>query len=129
MAKPEPKPAATPVKETPKSTEPAQSEPKPTATTQASGKESVYFTVQLMAAKNKQSNYDDLVNTFGLIDREDIGNGIVRYMAGEFASFGEAKKALELAHSKGIKDAFIVGYLNKKRQDGKATYQLGLKYP
>ena len=129
LAKPEPKPAATPVKETPKSTEPAQSEPKPTATTQASGKESVYFTVQLMAAKNKQSNYDDLVNTFGLIDREDIGNGIVRYMAGEFASFGEAKKALELAHSKGIKDAFIVGYLNKKRQDGKATYQLGLKYP
>lgn len=130
VTKPETKTTA-PVKETPKTTESAQSEPKPTATSQATtgGKESVYFTVQLMAAKNKQSNYDDLVNTFGLIDREDIGNGIVRYMAGEFASFGEAKKALDLAHSKGIKDAFIVGYLNKKRQDGKTTYQLGLKYP
>jgi hypothetical protein len=95
----------------------------------SAGKESVYFTVQLLAAKHKPGNYDDLVNTFGLIDREDIADGVVRYMAGEFATFGEAKKALELAHSKGIKDAFIVGYLNKKRLDGKGTFQLGTKYP
>jgi len=95
----------------------------------AGEKESVYFTVQLLAAKRKPDNFDDLVNTFGLIDREDIGTGIIRYMAGEYPNFTDAKKALDLAHAKGIKDAFIVGYLNKKRLDGVATYQLGKKYP
>ncbi len=94
-----------------------------------SAKESVYFTVQLLAAKHKPGNYDDLVNIFGLIDREEIADGVVRYMAGEFATFGEAKKALELANEKGIKDAFIVGYLNKRRLDGRGTYLLGQKYP
>jgi len=98
-------------------------------TTPGSANESAYFTVQLLAAKHKPGNYDDLVNTFGLIDREDIGDGVVRYMAGEYATFKEAKKALELAHGKGIKDAFIVGYLNRKRQDGKGTLALAQRHP
>lgn len=117
------------IKQAPKPKEPE----KHIATTQvpvkAGEKESVYFTVQLLAAKRKPDNYDDLVNTFGLIDREDIGTGIIRYMAGEYPNFTDAKKALDLAHAKGIKDAFIVGYLNKKRLDGVATYQLGKRYP
>jgi N-acetylmuramoyl-L-alanine amidase len=100
-----------------------------TKTTKTTGKEDVYFTIQLLAAKHKPGNYDDLVNTFGLMNREDIGDGVVRYMAGEFTTFSEAKKWLGIAHKKGIKDAFIVGYLNKKRLDGKGTYQLGAKYP
>jgi len=92
-------------------------------------KESVYFTVQLFAAKHKPTYYDDLVNTFGMINREEIADGLVRYMAGEFPTYSQAKKALEIAHSKGIKDAFIVGYVNKRRLDGKSTLQLGVKYP
>jgi N-acetylmuramoyl-L-alanine amidase len=104
----------------------AEATPKPP---QHVGKDEVYFTVQLLAAKHKPANYDDLVNAFGLIDREDIGAGVVRYMAGEFATFGEAKKALDTAHEKGVKDAFIVGYLNKKRLDGRGTYLLGQKNP
>jgi N-acetylmuramoyl-L-alanine amidase len=95
----------------------------------SAAKEYIYFTVQLLAAKHKPGNYDDLVNTFGLMNREEITDGVVRYMAGEYANFTEANKALELAHSKGINDAFIVGYLNKKRLDSKATFQLGLRYP
>jgi hypothetical protein len=138
-------PASQPVAEAPKAIAPKEPAPKsvsqprepvkqaappaPAPKAAASGKESVYFTVQLLAAKRKPGNYDDLVTTFGLIDREEIADGVVRYMAGEYPNFTEAKKAMELAHSKGIKDAFIVGYINKKRLDGKATYQLGLKYP
>ena len=113
-----------------KPVETTQVEHKETATaSHTGGKEIVYFTVQLLAAKHKPGNYDDLVNTFGLMNREEIADGVVRYMAGEYPNFTEAKKALELAHSKGITDAFIVGYLNRQRLDGKATYQLGLKYP
>ena len=98
-------------------------------TTLAKSEESVYFTVQLMAAKHKPANYNDLVNSFGLVNTEEVSDGLMRYLAGEYLTYSEAKKALELAHTKGIKDAFIVGYLNKKRVDGKTTYQLGLKYP
>jgi N-acetylmuramoyl-L-alanine amidase len=126
-AKTEPKPV---VKEPAKQVETTQVAPKETITKeQPKGKEEVYFTVQLLAAKHKPGNYEDLVNMFGLIDREDIGEGIIRYMAGEFATYSEAKKELELAHEKGIKDAFIVGYLNKKRLDGRGTFLLGQKYP
>lgn len=98
-------------------------------TVQLTGKEDIYFTVQLFAAKHKPANYDEIVNKFGLVDREEIQDGLVRYMAGEFPNFTEAKKALEIAHSMGIKDAFIVGYINKKRLTGTATMQLGQKFP
>ena len=124
-AKAEPKPVVKePVKQ-------AEAAPKETTTKvqQPKGKEEVYFTVQLLAAKHKPGNYENLVDMFGLIDREDIGEGIIRYMAGEFSTFSEAKKTLDLAHEKGIKDAFIVGYLNKKRLDGRGTFLLGQKYP
>jgi hypothetical protein len=126
--KAEPKPV---VKEPVKQVEIAHTAPKETTTKpqQTNGKEEVYFTVQLLAAKHKPGNYEDLVNMFGLIDREDIGEGIIRYMAGEFATYSEAKKELELAHEKGIKDAFIVGYLNKKRLDGKGTMELARRHP
>ena len=95
----------------------------------AISKESVYFTVQLLAAKHKPANYNELVKLFGVVNTEEVSDGLMRYLAGEYLTYTEAKKALELAHSKGIKDAFIVGYVNKKRLDGKATYQLGVKYP
>jgi N-acetylmuramoyl-L-alanine amidase len=107
----------------------AKAEPQHVAPKTATGSDVVYFTVQLLAAKHKPANYDDLVNTFGLMDREDIGDGVTRYMAGEFAQFRDAKNALQVAHDKGVKDAFIVGYLNGKRQDGKATHTLSLRYP
>lgn len=89
----------------------------------------VYFTIQLMAGKNKPANYDDLVNTFGLINKEDVGNGLMRYMAGEYKHYGDALNGLQTAHDKGIRDAFIIAYVNKKRVDSRNTYLLGRKYP
>ncbi len=110
--------------------------PKPAAdarnTSQGSlvkAQESLYFTVQLFAAKRKPGNYDELVNTFGMINREEIKDGVIRFLAGEYATWGEAKKALDLARKKGITDAFIVAYVNKVRQDGKSTLALGQKHP
>lgn len=122
-AKSEPKPVKP--KEAPKPAEPVQTAPKPAA----GGKETAYFTVQLLAAKRKPAYYDDMVNTFGLMNREEIGDGVVRYMAGSYTSYAEARKAQEIAHTKGVKDAFIVGYLNKKRLDGRATMELAKRYP
>jgi hypothetical protein len=131
VAKTEPK--AVKPKETPKATEPKAVAVKETQKTgepkAVSGKESVYFTVQLLAAKRKPAYYDDMVNTFGLMNREEIGDGVVRYMAGSYPTYSEAKKALETAHAKGVKDAFIVGYLNKRRLDGRATMELAKRYP
>ena len=96
---------------------------------QTNAKESLYFTVQLFAAKRKPENYDELLNTFGVINREEIKDGVIRFLAGEYATWGEAKKTLDLARKKGITDAFIVAYLNKVRQDGKSTLALGQKHP
>jgi hypothetical protein len=87
------------------------------------------FTVQILAAHKPPKNYDDLVNSFGLINREDIGDGVVRYMAGQYTHYKDAQKTLELAKAKGFPTAFIIGYVNDVRLDGKQTKELGLKYP
>jgi hypothetical protein len=100
----------------------------PTAAKAPQG-EDVMFTVQILAAHKPPKNYDDLVNSFGLINREDIGDGVVRYMAGQYTHYKDAQKTLELAKAKGFPTAFIIGYVNDVRLDGKQTKELGLKYP
>jgi N-acetylmuramoyl-L-alanine amidase len=99
------------------------------APTQARTKETLYFTVQVFAATRKPTNYDELMNTFGTIETEVRSDGIIRFMTGQYATFGEAKKTLEKARRMGISDAFIVAYLNKARQDGGSTLELGQKHP
>ncbi|MCW3124593.1 MAG: N-acetylmuramoyl-L-alanine amidase [Bacteroidetes bacterium] len=107
---------ATPKKETPAPAANASSD-------------NIIFTVQILAAHKPPKNYDDLVNTFGLINREDIGDGVIRYMAGQFSHFREAEKTLELAKSKGFPTAFIICYQDNVRLDVKKTREIGLKHP
>jgi N-acetylmuramoyl-L-alanine amidase len=91
--------------------------------------DNVIFTVQILAAHHAPKNYDDLVETFGLINREDLDNGVVRYMVGQYSHYKEAKRILEVAKVKGFPEAFIICYVNDVRQDTKKTYELGLKNP
>jgi hypothetical protein len=46
-------------------------------------------------------------------------DGLIRYISGQFKTFGEAKKMKYKINEKGIKDAFIVKYKNGLRSDSK----------
>lgn len=95
----------------------------------ATDNDNVIFTVQIVAAHKPPVNYDALVSTFGLINREEIGDGVVRYMAGQFTHYREAEKALQLAKSKGFSTAFIVAYVNNERQTVAHTGEIGARRP
>ena len=92
-------------------------------------RDKVVFTVQIIAAHKPPKNYDELVNSFGIINREDIADGVVRYMAGNCTKYSEAKKVLVQAKKSGFPEAFIIGYINGERLDIKRTKELGDKYP
>ena len=94
-----------------------------------SSTDKIVFTVQIIAAHKPPKNYDALVDAFGIINREDLTEGVVRYMAGNCSHYSEAKKILELAKKKGFPEAFIIGYVNGQRLDIKRTIELGTKYP
>jgi len=150
QAKPEPKPAKTETKtatavkadtkpaaapkEEPKTVkaEPAK-EPKTTSASvmKPTAKESdnVTFNVQLIAAVRKPTNYKELVNTFGILHMEEIKDGVMRYMAGPFATNGEAEKALGLVKQLGYPDAFVVAYVNGKRTTTPKTQELAKLHP
>jgi N-acetylmuramoyl-L-alanine amidase len=92
-------------------------------------KNHVVFRVQLIAARNQPKDYEEWVNTFGLIHREELSNGVVRYMAGQFYHYNAAKKIMDLAKSKGFKEAFIIGYKDGQRLDIKKTIEMGAENP
>ena len=94
-----------------------------------SNADKIVFTVQIIAAHKPPKNYDALVDAFGIINREDLTEGVVRYMAGNCSHYSEAKKILELAKKKGFPEAFIIGYVNGQRLDIKRSIELGTKYP
>jgi N-acetylmuramoyl-L-alanine amidase len=89
----------------------------------------VVFRVQLIASHVQPSNYKQIVNTFGLVNIEELGNGISRYLVGESAHFAEAKKWMLQARQMGFKSAFIVGYDAGRRLDMVETVSYGHKYP
>ena len=91
--------------------------------------DNVTFNVQLIAAVRKPTNYKELVNTFGILHMEEIKEGVMRYMAGPFATNGEAEKALALAKQLGYPDAFVVAYLNGKRTTTPKTQELAKQHP
>ncbi len=95
----------------------------------ATDNDNVIFTVQIVAAHKAPANYDDLVSAFGLINREDIGDGVVRYMAGQYTHYREAEKTLQIAKSKGFTTAFVVAYVNNVRQTVAYTKEIGAKHP
>ncbi len=95
----------------------------------ATDNENVIFTVQIIAAHKAPANYDDLVSTFGLINREEIGDGVVRYMAGQTSHYREAEKILQQARSKGFPAAFVICYVNNVRQTAAYTREIGAKHP
>lgn len=95
----------------------------------ATDNENVIFTVQIIAAHKAPANYDELVSTFGLINREEIGDGVVRYMAGQTTHYKEAEKILREAKAKGFPAAFIIAYVNNVRQTVAYTKEIGAKKP
>jgi hypothetical protein len=89
----------------------------------------IMFTVQLIAARRLPSDYPKLVDLFGIINREDVGNGVVRYMAGRTEHFTDAKKILKMAMVSGFPEAFIICYVNGVRQSTPKTLELGNQNP
>lgn len=95
----------------------------------ATDNDNVIFTVQIVAAHKPPANYDELVSAFGLINREEIGDGVVRYMAGQTTHYKEAEKILAKAKAKGFPAAFIICYINNERQTAAHTREIGAKHP
>ena len=58
---------------------------------------------------------DDLYGNMDPVMGEDLGNGLVRYSAGMFMSYGSANEAKALVRSKGYSDAFVVAFIDGKR--------------
>jgi hypothetical protein len=73
----------------------------------------VYYKVQIGAFRNEipQNLYDQ----FAPMSGETIGNGMIRYTAGYFMSFGSADEMKSQIRKMGYSDAFVVAYKDGKR--------------
>jgi WD40-like Beta Propeller Repeat len=73
----------------------------------------VYYKVQIGAFKNEipQNLYDQ----FAPMSGETTDNGMIRYSAGYFTSFGSADEMKGQIRRMGFSDAFVVAYKNGKR--------------
>ncbi len=73
----------------------------------------VYYKVQIGAFRNEipQNLYDQ----FAPMSGESTGNGMIRYTAGYFVSFGSADEMKSQIRRMGFADAFVVAYKNGKR--------------
>ncbi|MFN8310549.1 MAG: N-acetylmuramoyl-L-alanine amidase [Chitinophagales bacterium] len=82
------------------------------------------FRLQLVAAHNRPHNMKQLEAAFPAIIEEDAGNGVTRYMAGDFETYNKAKQMIAKAEAMGFKGAFVIAYQNGKRTDTKRTLEL-----
>ena len=115
------------IKEEPKAAKPVPKEtPSATKTEEA---QKMYFTVQIMAVKRPPSNYKDLVKEYGMINKEEMVDGVVRYMVGRYTHYADAVKTLQKVKANGYPTAFIVSYVDDVRQDGLQTRDLARKHP
>jgi hypothetical protein len=73
----------------------------------------IYYKVQVGAFRNNipQNLYDEFAPVAG----ESLSNGITRYTAGYFLSYGSASDAKAQIRNLGYNDAFIVAYRDGKR--------------
>lgn len=73
----------------------------------------VYYKVQIGAFRNDipQNLYDE----FAPVSGESVGNGITRYTAGFFMTYGSADQIKKEIRSIGYSDAFVVAYRDGKR--------------
>lgn len=73
----------------------------------------VYYKVQIGAFRNDipQNLYDE----FAPVSGESVGNGITRYTAGFFMTFGSADQIKKEIRTLGYSDAFVVAFRDGKR--------------
>jgi hypothetical protein len=72
-----------------------------------------FYRIQLAAYGNPVAY--DFFGGISPITTEVTGQGITRYFAGKFVSFGAAERAISQLRAAGYKDAFVVGYFNGQR--------------
>jgi hypothetical protein len=73
----------------------------------------VFFTVQIGAFKNPIPQ--DLFQGMKPINGEKTPQGVIRYTAGKFTSFGTANSVKDEIRQLGYRDAFVVAFSNGKR--------------
>jgi hypothetical protein len=76
-----------------------------------------FFSVQIGVFRNYVPS--ERLRYFNPVYYEFKEDGLIRYISGQFKTFGEAKKMKYKINEKGIKDAFIVKYKNGLRSDSK----------
>lgn len=76
-----------------------------------------FFSVQIGVFRNYVPS--ELLRHFNPVYYEFKEDGLIRYISGQFKTFGEAKNMKYRINEKGIKDAFIVKYRNGLRSDSK----------
>ncbi|MCH8902636.1 MAG: OmpA family protein [Bacteroidetes bacterium] len=84
----------------------------------------VYFRIQVGAFRNPLPAESEFLKVSDLIERELLGDGLTRYVAGNFETLLEAEVFKQQMRSAGMSDAFIVPYKNKSRTTMKHIYEL-----
>ena len=77
-------------------------------------KQDVVFKIQFLVAKDKMSKLDSRYKAITSFETEESSAGY-RYLTGNFDDYKEAIVHQNQLKSKGVKDAFVVAYINGKR--------------
>lgn len=73
------------------------------------------FTVQVGAFKNPENFKSRRIESFGSIKQQMYPDGVTRFTQNEFATLLQAEKMRQKAITKGIKDAWIVAFMDGQR--------------
>jgi hypothetical protein len=123
-------PEKTVTNEAPKATDkPAAVTDNNTNSSKPAEKKNFYFAVQLTAGKLKQAKLDEVTGLFGQIEQQEVKPGVIRYMFGQYTSYGEANKGLAKAKQNGYADAFITCYEGGLRMPPARVQELAAKNP
>jgi len=78
----------------------------------------VFYSIQVVASEVVMNNIEIKLRSRGIEERilEDYDGDIYRYSVGDFKTLQEAEKMKEVLVTKGYPDAFIVEYVNGKRE-------------
>lgn len=81
-------------------------------------REIVFYSIQIVASEVVMANIESELRSKGIEERilEDYDGDIYRYTVGDFETLQQAEKMKEKLITKGYPDAFIVEYVNGKRE-------------
>lgn len=85
------------------------------------------FRVQFVADKTYPSNRNAIEKKFGALITENLPNGLIRFMVGDFGKVSDAKSAIESLKSMGYKEAFLVAYESGQRVSGARLKELMMR--